>query len=320
MSCSFCNLRGHNITTCTDIFIDIHYERIKNIYLDIITRIYPDNIENYTELGKSYINTLFDLKKLRAVGVKYLHLNARMNKSQLIPRIWEHFKTHIYYPPPLSEEETLPEALIDRTQSSLLMRFDSDEIISGMTPYYIYDSDFVHTDFVSRGFVRNMGIEFNAEAEAEVEAQLEAQERLEAQLEVQLQLEAEAEVEAQQREAQQREAQQREVQQREREGEEEVKTYNIMPIFVFKDENDEDEEEEKEMDCPICYESIKCVDLIKLNCSHKFCGLCLKGILDRHNRQVTHNPKCALCRAFMCSFDIQNPEIYNLVSKFCRPV
>ena len=296
MSCSFCNLRGHNITTCNDIFIDIHYERIKNIYIDIITRIYPDNIENYTELGKSQINTLFDLKKLRAVGVKYLHLNARMNKSQLIPRIWEHFKTHIYYPPPLSEEETVPlEALIDRTQSQLLMRFDNDEIISGMMPYYMYDSDFVNTDFV-----RNMGLEFNEEAEVEVEAQLaeaelearlEAQSRLEAQLEEQLEVEAQAE----------------------------VRRYNIMPIFVFKDENEEDEgTEEKEMDCPICYESIKCVDLIKLNCSHKFCGPCLKSILEIHN--ITHDPKCALCREYMCSFDIQNPEIYNLVAKFCRPV
>lgn len=290
MSCSFCNLRGHNITTCNDIFIDIHYERIKNIYIDIITRIYPDNIENYTELGKSQINTLFDLKKLRAVGVKYLHLNARMNKSQLIPRIWEHFKTHIYYPPPLSEEETVPlEALIDRTQSPLLMRFNNDEIISGMMPYYMYDSDFVNTDFVSRGFVRNMGIEL--EAEAEVEAQLESQLRLEAQLEVQLEVEAQAE----------------------------VRRYNIMPIFVFKDENDDAEgTEDKEMNCPICYESIKCVDLIKLNCSHQFCGLCLKSILERHN--ITHDPKCALCRENMRSFDIQNPEIYNLVAKFCRPV
>ena len=163
MSCSFCNLRGHNITMCNDIFIDIHYERIKNIYIDILTRIYPDNIENYTELGKSYINTLFNLKKLRAVGVKYLHLNARMNKSQLIPRIWEHFKTHIYYPPPLSEEETEPLALIDRTQSPLLIRFDNDEIISGMMPYYIYDTDFVHTDLV-----RNLNLEFDEVVEEPV--------------------------------------------------------------------------------------------------------------------------------------------------------
>jgi hypothetical protein len=129
MSCSFCNLRGHNITTCNDIFIDIHYERIKNIYIDIITRIYPDNIENYTELGKSQINTLFDLKKLRAVGVKYLHLNARMNKSQLIPRIWEHFKTHIYYPPPL-EDQLLPDAIIDRTPTPLLTRHNDTHTIS----------------------------------------------------------------------------------------------------------------------------------------------------------------------------------------------
>ena len=111
MSCSFCNLRGHNITTCTDIFIDIHYERIKKMYIDIITRIYPDSIENYTELGKTYINTLFNLKILRAVGVKYLHLNARMNKSQLIPIIWDYFKTRIYYPPPLPEEQQPPELL-----------------------------------------------------------------------------------------------------------------------------------------------------------------------------------------------------------------
>ena len=292
MSCSFCNLRGHNITMCNDIFIDIHYERIKNIYIDILTRIYPDNIENYTELGKSYINTLFNLKKLRAVGVKYLHLNARMNKSQLIPRIWEHFKTHIYYPPPLSEEETEPLALIDRTQSPLLIRFDNDEIISGMMPYYIYDTDFVHTDLV-----RNLNLEFDEVVEEPVpepvpvveEPVIEEPDLIQSYLEP---VEPVVPV---------------------------VKRYNIMPTFVFIDENDEDAEgsEEKEMDCSICYESIKCFDLIKLNCSHKFCGICLKSILEIHNG---NNPTCALCRAVMCSFDIQNPEIYNLVAKFCRPV
>ena len=96
------------------------------------------------------------------------------------------------------------------------------------------------------------------------------------------------------------------------------KSYQIVLNWgVFKDENDEDAEgtEEKEMDCPICYETTKCVDLIKLNCSHQFCGLCLKSILERHNINIL--PTCALCRTFMTSFDIQNLEVYHLVAKHC---
>ena len=106
MSCSFCYNRGHNITMCNDIKIDIYYHRIKNIFMYILRQIYPHNIENYTELGKSILNR-FKLRELRAIGVQFCWQNARMNKSQLIPIIWDYFKTRIYYPPPLSEEETV---------------------------------------------------------------------------------------------------------------------------------------------------------------------------------------------------------------------
>jgi hypothetical protein len=238
----------------------------------MITRIYPHNIENFTEIGKSILDTLFNLKSLRAIGVKYLRLNARMNKSQLIPLIWEYFKTRIYYHP--NEEEPLPEALIDRTPSPLLMRYDNVQMMSGMLSYYRHDEDFMRSNFL-----RNM-IPIMAR---NLEEQVVEEEEEEPDL----------------------------IQSYLGESEPVVKRYNIIPTFVFKD----NAEGPEEMDCPICYESIKCVDLIKLNCSHQFCGLCLKGILERHD-----NPTCALCRAYMCKFDIQNPEVYHLVAKYCIPI
>ena len=56
MPCSFCNLPNHNITSCNDTsLIDIHYDRMKTIYLNIIRKVFPHNIENYAELGKSIL-------------------------------------------------------------------------------------------------------------------------------------------------------------------------------------------------------------------------------------------------------------------------
>jgi hypothetical protein len=89
-----------------------------------------------------------------------------------------------------------------------------------------------------------------------------------------------------------------------------VNKYNISPLLV----SDEVEVEGVE-DCAICYESIKGVDLITLNCSHKFCGSCITHILENHN--INSKPTCALCRTYMCKFDIQNPDVYHLVAKYC---
>jgi len=275
MSCSFCNLLGHNITTCNDILIDIHYDRIKRIYINVLNQIYPNNIENYTEIGKSILDRIFNVKILRAVGIQYCWVNTRNTKDQLISIIWNYFKTRIYYPPPL-EGPLLPEVIIDRTPSPALTRHNDTHTLSSMMPSYVWDIEVMRRELTRNNIImRNIVLEEPVlEEEEEEPPGLEEEDFMLEPI---------------------------------------VRRYNIMPTFVIKDEN---EEENEEKDCPICYESIKCDDLIKLNCSHQFCGSCIATILERNNNNNII-PTCALCRASMCSFDIQNLEVYHLVANYC---
>lgn len=45
-SCSFCLLRGHNISQCNSPFIPRFYENIKRDYIDIITNYNPSITKN----------------------------------------------------------------------------------------------------------------------------------------------------------------------------------------------------------------------------------------------------------------------------------
>ena len=89
-----------------------------------------------------------------------------------------------------------------------------------------------------------------------------------------------------------------------------VKKYNISPLLVQQQEKEGVEE------CAICYEFKSTIVLVKLNCSHVFCGECIKGTLKAHNNMYC-SPTCALCRAPITSFSVKNPEIFNLVSEYC---
>jgi hypothetical protein len=90
-----------------------------------------------------------------------------------------------------------------------------------------------------------------------------------------------------------------------------IKKYDIFPRLV------QEEIEEGEQECAICYENINCIDLVSLNCKHKFCSHCIKGILNTHNN-IYYRPACALCREPIMSFSVTNPEIYTLVSEHCN--
>ena len=94
-----------------------------------------------------------------------------------------------------------------------------------------------------------------------------------------------------------------------------VKKYNIRPMLVL-DRVEEGVEEGVE-ECAICYENTKCMDLVKLNCEHKFCGDCINRSLKAHNNMYC-GPTCALCRTKMVSFSVKTLDIYNLVSEYCN--
>jgi hypothetical protein len=275
MPCSFCNSRAHNITDCNNILIDIHYDRIKRIYINVLNQIYPNNIENYPEIGKSILERIFNVTILRAVGVQYCWGNARETKVQLITRIWNYFKSRIYYPPPLEGQLLLPDVIIDRTPSPALTRHNDIHTLSSMMPHYSFDIEVMNRELTRNNIIIRNFV-FEEPVEEEEPPGLEEEDFMLEPI---------------------------------------FRRYYIMPTFVIKDENEEDEEN-REKDCPICYESINCVDLIKLNCSHQFCGPCIATILERNNNNNII-PTCALCRASMTSFDIQNLEVYHLVANYC---
>jgi hypothetical protein len=68
-------------------------------------------------------------------------------------------------------------------------------------------------------------------------------------------------------------------------------------------------------DCSICYDKTNCMNLVKLNCNHEFCGCCIKNTLNHHDKLC--QPSCALCRQPMSRFTVKNAETYNLIAEHC---
>lgn len=91
-----------------------------------------------------------------------------------------------------------------------------------------------------------------------------------------------------------------------------VKKYRIHLHLV--EEFGEDFGEDFE-DCSICYDNTNCLDLVKLNCNHEFCGCCIKNTLNHHDKLC--QPSCALCRQPMSRFTVKNAETYNLIAEHC---
>ena len=257
--CSFCNSPDHNIKSCNDLsLIDIHYDRMKTIYLNIIRKVYRQNIENLTEFGKLILNTQFSKRQLCNVGRKYLGFNE-LNKEKLTIRIWRYFKNRIFYISPQQSLEfgNIPYVeLIDYSTPSTLP-FNTCSIINN---YYRDDL----------ALVNSMIQMILAEHTANITTTDTNISNIN-------------------------------------------KKYNIMPILCLEEE-DKDKEEE-DINCAICYENIKCVDLVSLNCSHQFCSSCIIGIL-KTNKSL-NSPTCALCREVMCVFNVKKLEIYNLVAEHC---
>jgi hypothetical protein len=94
-----------------------------------------------------------------------------------------------------------------------------------------------------------------------------------------------------------------------------IKKYNIVPSLFC--EVAEAEELEEVEECSICYEQMKRINAVTLNCNHRFCGGCIKQTLECHN-DLINNPSCALCRTIMTSFSVKNPDTYNEISLYCR--
>ena len=298
MPCSFCNSPIHDIRFCNSQMIDILYERIKVIYVDILNE--NQNTGNIEIRFKGVLNRRFNLKQLRAVGVKFLHTTARLNKTQYMEIMYQHYSSRIYTIPeeqPWLETQRLP------TQPDPIPDFARD-IEEPASP-----DDYDITWYIDTTPTPVSVLSFP------ILTQL-AQQRPNY---------------TQMRHVQSATGRENSIYYREPmrglnlmahfnavSGNipftPQIKKYDIKPKLIIEEEQEKEEEEE---DCAICFESIKCMDLVKLNCSHKFCGNCINGSLKSHNN-IYCGPSCALCRTQMVSFSVKNPEIYNLVSEYCN--
>jgi len=71
-------------------------------------------------------------------------------------------------------------------------------------------------------------------------------------------------------------------------------------------------------ECCICMnDEINCVDSVKLNCEHQFCGDCIISTLKKHNKSSELKPSCALCRSTMTQIVTNNSDILAKIQEFC---
>jgi len=90
-----------------------------------------------------------------------------------------------------------------------------------------------------------------------------------------------------------------------------VKKYHINAI-LFCSETDEELEEVNE--CTICYEPVKLLDSVTLNCEHQFCGGCIKNLCQIVKKSQLN---CPMCREQICSFIVKSDELLESVAENC---
>ena len=82
------------------------------------------------------------------------------------------------------------------------------------------------------------------------------------------------------------------------------KPVKITPIFDLL-------EEDTDIECAICFDSVIRTNQVTLNCSHKFCGVCINDCLEKSNGELS----CALCRTQITSISSKNIDIYSTLCK-----
>ena len=291
MHCSFCNSRYHNIKGCQNPNIDLLYERIKVIYVDTMNQ-YPYDTEYHF---KSTLNRIFNLRELRVVCVTRANFPASRTKQQIIYALYQYFSTHIYNIPHQEQEQQWLESSILPTQPDTISDFASDLVHHpeeefditwhiDTTPSPVYELIFaIFQENNTQEHINNdMLLQLIGDEQMRIRESVGFN-SLSHFDEVSGNIPFDSQ----------------------------VKKYNIHPVLLT------DEVIEGVEDCAICYESIKSIDMVKLNCEHKFCGNCINGYMKVHNN-MCGGPTCALCRTQILSFSIKNPEIYNLVSEHCN--
>jgi len=64
-----------------------------------------------------------------------------------------------------------------------------------------------------------------------------------------------------------------------------------------------------ELDCPICFDSIKKIQTLTTNCQHIFCKDCLCKHMDNHS--IYNAPACPMCRTTIKTVEIKDIDFYD---------
>jgi len=265
--------------------IDILHERIKIIFVDNITQ-YPLGIELRF---KTIINRRFNLRELKAVAVKFLHSKANYNKKTFVNLLYLYFSSHIYLPEQNNQLPWLDIRGFSQTSDQIpYFARDLEETLNSN------DNDSQFTWYIDRTPSPISVAHFRSLQQQDESRLLRFDQGLQS-YDFALDMpvtnllnEFNASYNISQ-----------------------IKKYDIYPILLSE------ELEECIEECPICYESIRCNEIVKLNCDHKFCGNCIKGSLKAHNN-IYIGPSCALCRKEIENFIVKNKDIYNSVSEHCN--
>jgi len=267
--------------------VGILYERIKVIYVDIITR----NQENIASRFKTIINGRFNLRELRAVCASWGHSRTTScSKLQLLDVLYSYFSNNITIPPAEQDREWLEVRRLP-AHPDPIPEYARDLEEPG-SPETVIQEENDLTWYIDRTPTPMSTLRMLMLQSPPSRHRLgniyggpwEERNRLIVNLSTAF--DAVATIP-------------------------QIKKYDIEPMLVSG------EVEEGEEECAICYENIECMDLVKLNCNHKFCGSCIKGSLKSHNN-IYRGPSCALCREEIVSFRVKNPEIYDLVAEHCQ--
>lgn len=286
MSCSFCGSLSHNIRSCQDPMIYLLNERIKTIHIEMTIH-YPSDVEYYF---KNMINRRFYLRELRAVYAVNINNSLARTKSEIINALYLYY-TNLSNPFPgqsLLENQGLPtqpdpvpdfarDLNIPPEEDDVSWYIDRTASPASILEFHLFEESHRSNYHPTyRQYGNTSFPEYLSDLIVVPTNLLNDFDAVSGNIPFVSQ----------------------------------IKKYDICPLLVL------DNIEELEEECAICYENIKLIDMVKLNCNHKFCGNCITNSLKTHDKLCS--PSCALCRKKMENFTIKNPEIYNLVSEHCN--
>jgi len=109
MSCSFCRSTQHTIRTCDSENIQILYQRISDMYNNMINKSIPGVSDlydiNYTVMFTSIIRDNFQLNELKAVCIHKFHSSSTMSKNGYVTCVVNEFIAEEDPHKPMSREQ-----------------------------------------------------------------------------------------------------------------------------------------------------------------------------------------------------------------------